>query len=322
MPPARTQGAHVVEMQRRRLLSALSEVLADEGLEGASAGRVCARAGMSRRTFYELFADREGCLLAALEDAIERVGACVMPAFVGGGSWRERVRGALVALLEAFERQPALARLCMVEAPKGGVAVVECHRRSVGLLVAAVDEGRRELGDGVEPLPLCAEATVGGVLAVVHARLVQREPGALVELVGPLMSMIVHPYLGVAAARAELELPVPAAQNVGLESLAREHAPDPFRDLRVRITFRTARVLETIGENPGANNRQIGEGAGIADQGQVSKLLHRLDNCGLVVNRAPAQPNGRSNVWRLTERGRTVLAAIGEGGRNRARRTL
>ena len=55
------QGAHVIEMQRRRLTHAVVEVVGEHGLEAATVGRVCEQAGVSRRTFYELFGDREEC---------------------------------------------------------------------------------------------------------------------------------------------------------------------------------------------------------------------------------------------------------------------
>ncbi len=59
-------------MQRRRLLLAFGEVASTSGLEAATVGRVCEQAAVSRRTFYELFSDREDCLLAAFHQAVER----------------------------------------------------------------------------------------------------------------------------------------------------------------------------------------------------------------------------------------------------------
>ena len=86
------QGGHVIEMQRRRLLLAIGEMVAEEGLESASVGRVCKRAGVSRRTFYELFEDREACLLAAFDQAIESIAASVLPAYESEAKWGARMR--------------------------------------------------------------------------------------------------------------------------------------------------------------------------------------------------------------------------------------
>ncbi len=66
-------GGQVAEMQRRRLLLAVGEVVGEHGVVGLTVGRVCQQAGVSRRTFYEQFTDGEACLLAALDAQLERL---------------------------------------------------------------------------------------------------------------------------------------------------------------------------------------------------------------------------------------------------------
>ncbi len=75
----------------------------------------------------------------------------------------------------------------------------------------------------------------------------------------------------------------------------------------MRLTYRTALVLERVAQNPGASNRVIGERAEVYDQGQISKLLGRLERIGLLVNTGAGQPEGEPNVWRLTELGERVV---------------
>src|SRR5271156_3460353 len=65
---------HVSEIQRMRILAAMAEVASERGAGSVTVAHVVGRAGVSRRTFYDLFADREECFLAAFEDAIGRVG--------------------------------------------------------------------------------------------------------------------------------------------------------------------------------------------------------------------------------------------------------
>jgi AcrR family transcriptional regulator len=313
------QGAHVLEMQRRRLLLAITEVVAEEGLESAGVGRVCARAGVSRRTFYDLFGDGEACFLAAFERAVERLSGRAARACARERRWCERVRSALGSLLECLQEEPALARLCVVETLKGGPEVLAHRRRVIEQLIAAVDEGRGESKTGTAPSPLAAESTVGGVIAVIHARLLERDPRPLGELARPLMSMIVHPYLGAAAARRELGRPAGAHREGHGEGVhgrpGRERtAPDPFRDLPLRFTYRTARVLEAIAAHPGASNRQIGQAAGVSDQGQMSKLLARLERHGLIENRGSGHARGEANAWRPTARGESVRHALAVNG--------
>jgi AcrR family transcriptional regulator len=305
------EGGHVVEMQRRRLLSAMVEVLPEHGFEGAGVGRVCEQAGVSRRTFYDLFEDREACFLAAFELALQQIGEKVIPQYARKGRWHERIRGGLAALLECFDDHPELAWLCTVETLKGGSPVLERRRRLLGALIAAVDEGR-EHARSAHTSSLIAESTVGGAVAVIHARLVEHDRRSLVGLLNPLMSMIVHPYLGSAASRRELDRPlrIPEAASAS-NGQVRPPARDPFKNLSIRITFRTARVLATIAERPGASNRELAMAAGVVDQGQMSKLLRRLQAAALIENHGEGQTKGQTNAWQLTIRGCGVLQVIG-----------
>jgi AcrR family transcriptional regulator len=312
------EGGNIVEMQRRRLLLAIGEVVAVDGLEGASVGRVCKHAGMSRRTFYELFEDRDACFLAALEVTVERIAQSVVGAYGREGSaekprsWRERVRAALTVLLEQLDSESGVARLCLVEALKAGPEALEYRRRVLDDLSGVIDAGRREAKRGtVELASLTAESTVGGVLAVLHARVLARDPRPLVELLNPLMSMIVHPYLGAAAARRELEMAVPQSDaRVAGRVAPNGVGADPFRDLPIRFTYRTARVMSAVASHPGINNREVGEVAGVHDQGQMSKLLRRLQRNGLIDNHRSEQARGEPNAWTLTDRGHAVHTAI------------
>ncbi len=302
-------------MQRRRLLLAFTEVLAEYGLEDAGVGRVCKRAGVSRRTFYDLFEDREACFLAVLDSAIGHICKSVLPVYAREARtqrarrWRERTRGALAVLLELFDEDPALARVCLVEALKAGSAVSEFRRRALDALASAVDEGRQEAKVSVEPSPLTAQSTVGGAISVLHSRILEGHPAPLTDLLNPLMSMIVHPYLGPAAARRELDRPALRAKPVR-DGHKPKSTRDPFKDLPIRLTFRTARVLAAIGAQPGASNRQIADTAGIADQGQISRLLNRLEGFNLIENHGQGHTKGEPNAWTLTTRGQGIHDAI------------
>jgi AcrR family transcriptional regulator len=290
-----------------RILVAMAEVAADMGAGSVTVAHVVSRAGVSRRTFYDLFADREDCFLAAFEDAIGRVSTLMVEAYAGGGSWRERIRAALWVLLRWLDEDPAMARVCVVESLAAGPRVLE--RRAVVLraLVAAVDEGRGDIPRrGTQPPPLTAEGVVGAVLSVIHTRL--SEPGAtmpLTGLLGELMGVVVLPYLGQAAAQKELHKPAPSLLTTT------SHGPrDPLDGLGMRITYRTVRVLMTIAEHPDASNRTVAAQAGIADQGQVSKLLARLEHLGLIENHGAGPVKGAPNAWQLTPRGERVQQAI------------
>ncbi len=303
------QGAHVIEMQRRRLLLAFTEVLTEGGIEGASVGSICKRAGVSRRTFYEIFEDREACFIAAFEQALERVAARVVPAYERECKWNDRVRAGLSTLLEQLDAEPGLARLCVVETLRAGPQVSARRKHTVELLATAIDEGRSEAKLGNELPSLTAHGVVGGALSVIHGRLLEGGCQPLVELLGPLMGMIVHPYLGAGAARRELDRPPPKAHTKAAGAPS-----DPFKDLPIRFTYRTALVLATIANEGGQgsypSNRHIADTAGISDEGQTSRLLGRLQHAGLIENHGEGQAKGEPNAWTLTERGNAVHLAL------------
>jgi AcrR family transcriptional regulator len=293
-------------IQRARILSAMAEVVAEQGLAAATVAAVVARAGVSRRTFYELFADREECFLAAFDHAAGLAAAVVLPEYERSGVWRERIRAGLAAFLEFLDEEPNMGALCVVHSLGGGPAAMERRARIVEGLIAVVNEGEASGAHRSAPTaPLTAEGVVGAVLAVIHARLVVPTGRPMVELLGPLMNMIVLPYQGVAAANRELARPAPKAPV-----RPRRPAGDPLKDLDMRLTYRTVRVLIAIASVPGSSNREVGAAAGIADQGQISKLLQRLTSLGLIENTGAGHARGEANAWQLTGRGQEVERTI------------
>ncbi|HEY5045108.1 MAG TPA: TetR family transcriptional regulator [Solirubrobacteraceae bacterium] len=314
--------AQVSEVQRRRVLAAMTEAVVEQGASSTTVGHIVARAGVSRRTFYELFEDREDCFLAAFDDAIAHATAVVLPAYEGERVWRERIRAALAALLELFDEEPALARLCVVEALGAGSRALERRARVLDTLIDVVDRGSAEAKGERKPPRLAAEGLVGAVLALIHARLLGDDAAAaganskssaatapFTDLLNPMMSMIVLPYLGTAAARKELARSAPAPQP---DRAVRTRRPgDPLEGLGMRLTYRTLRVLAAIADHPRASNREIADRAEVADQGQISKLLSRLQSLGLIHNHGAGQPSGASNAWSLTPRGEEIHLALG-----------
>jgi AcrR family transcriptional regulator len=294
----------VSDIQRARMLTAMAEVASEHGGGNVTVAHIVKRAGLSRRTFYEQFSDREECFLAAFDGAIERIAARVRPAYEQHERWRDRMRASLQSLLGFLDEEPSVGYLVIVYALGAGQAALERRQRALVRVIAAVDEGRRESKPGSESFPLTAEGVVGAVFSVIHARLLQEWHPPLVELTNQLTAMIALPYLGPAAARRELARPVPERPRLASAGLA------SLRDLEMRLTYRTMRVLLAIGSQPGASNRQVADAADIHDQGQVSKLLRRLEDLGLIRNAGEPRGKGEANAWTLTEQGASVREAI------------
>jgi hypothetical protein len=201
--------------------------------------------------------------------------------------------------------------LLVVDALKAGPRVQRRRAEILRQLAESLQRGGAEAGSGRELLPLTGEGIVGAVLGVVHTRLLSGRPGVMLELSNPLMAMIVLPYLGPGAAQKELERPIPeltgaSKRNGKSAASSSSSANDLLQELPMRLTYRTLRVLSVIAEQPGASNRVVGGAAGISDQGQISKLLRRLQKLGLIENSGQGQPHGESNAWGLTGRGEEV----------------
>ncbi len=304
----------VSAIQRSRMVLALVEVARERGVTQASVAHIVARAGVSRRTFYELFEDREDCFLAAFEHALARAAEVVLPAYGAQGGWRERVRAGLTALLGFLDEEPGLGGLLVVDSLSAGPRALERRTEVIDGLIAVVDAGRAQSRTAGDNPPLAAEGVVGAVFSVIHARMLRLrttdgrnshnggEP--FLGLLNQLMGMIVMPYLGTAAARRELAREAPAARVV------QRVTGDPLRELDMRLTYRTIRVLVAIAAKPGASNRRIAETAGVTDQGQISKLLTRLEHLGLIQNTGEGPSKGEPNSWTLTATGVQVEHAI------------
>jgi AcrR family transcriptional regulator len=286
------------------MLSSAVQVVSEGGYGRMSVARITSRAGVSRRTFYDLFDNREDCFLAVFDEAITEMSELASTAFARESTWREGVRAALAALLGFCDERPELGLLVVVEALGGGPRVLERRAKVIAILSDAIDAGRAVAGQRREAPPLTAEGIVGAILGLLHARLREDGPAQLVGLLNPLMAMVVAPYLGHSAAARELDRPSPPRVTRAPKAI------DPLAGLNMRITYRTFLVLSSISEWPGASNRQVAAAAEVADQGQISRLLARLEGLGLIANSGGAQPNGEPNAWKLTPRGQDVQRAI------------
>jgi AcrR family transcriptional regulator/DNA-binding MarR family transcriptional regulator len=287
----------VEEIERTRILRAMTEAVARGDVHSVTVAQVLARAGVSRARFDEEFGDLEGCFLAAFEWGVRRGRAVMAEAFAGESTWADRIRAALAALLLELEQEPTLARLWIVHSLGGGPRVLRRRAAVIAALCEYVDRGRAGDIARMEPPKLTAEGVVGGVLAILQAGLLAEDPEPLTELQGQLMHLILLPYLGAATAARELRRPVSSPRK------PRRSGRAAVQRTGGTLTDRTARVLAAIAECPGASNREISEWAGIVDQGQISRLLSRLESLGLVVNVGGRGQGGAPNAWTLTPRG-------------------
>jgi AcrR family transcriptional regulator len=301
------EGGHVEEPERTRILRSMAEVVSERDIHSVTAKDVAARAGISRAVFDAEFSDLEGCFVEAFELGVRRGRSALAAAYSEAPSWVDGIRAGLVALLSMLDEEPALARLWIVYSLGSGPRVQRRRADVIAALCELVDRGRRESIARSELPAVTAEGVVGGVLAIIQARLLSEEAEPLADLLGQLMSLILLPYLGSAAAKRELKRP--ALRGVATQLGGRS----AVEGIGMRLTYRTACVLRAIAEHPGASNREVAERAGVVDQGQISKLLSRLENLGLIVNVGRGGFRGAPNAWTLTPRGEQVEHRVRHG---------
>ncbi|MGV1049160.1 MAG: TetR/AcrR family transcriptional regulator [Solirubrobacterales bacterium] len=186
------------------MLKAASEL----GYRGTNVQDVIDRAGVSRPTFYEHFANKEDCFLAAFDTSAERLKDKMAAAFNRGGDvWRDRLRFGMEALLHFASSEPDTARTLIVEARAGSAAAVKRRVELLDDLATCLDSQARELLPfGRSFSPITATGIVGGVEALLYARLCKGEYAELESLLPSLMYFVVLPYEGHEAAGEELAL--------------------------------------------------------------------------------------------------------------------
>lgn len=166
-----TVTAHTGSGHRERLVDAMADLLAERGYSSVTVAEIVARARVSKRTFYEQFAEREDCFLATYvalaEQPLARITAAASDPEIADGALTEQVGRAVGAYLEAMAERPTLTRALLTEiatvGPRGRAVRREVLHRFAAQLVALADEARA-VHAGVAPLsPTLALGLVGGI---------------------------------------------------------------------------------------------------------------------------------------------------------------
>lgn len=174
--------AVVHEVQRGRLLDALAEVLAEQGYLNTTVHKILKRAGISRRTFYEIFTDKENCFLAAYEEVADHVVMLVQRACRASGTPEARVEASLRAMLEFAEREPQAARMAIVEVLAAGEKARKRRAKTMDQLTNLAADALEERCDSREEALLRARVLTGGVHEMVYDSLARGKVAGISEL--------------------------------------------------------------------------------------------------------------------------------------------
>ena len=122
----------VVSSQRARLLAAMATVVAEKGYAATTVADVVSTAGVSRSTFYELFASKEACFLDAYNQGVEDLISAVRKAVhEGDGDWRAQLRAGIRAYLAQLARMDHFARMYIDEIHAVGAAALAARAEAL-----------------------------------------------------------------------------------------------------------------------------------------------------------------------------------------------
>lgn len=193
----------VAQSQRARILDALVTSIGERGYQETRVADLIARSGVSRKTFYEHFADKEECFLAAYDACVAELMSAVTIAYEQEEEWIDAIRAALRAFLGFLAEHPDLTRLCIVDVHAVGERAITRRDAAIRGFYYFLDAGR---ADAPRALPgLTAEAVTGGMYEIVYSRVVRGTTEELPRLLPELMYWTVMPFLGHERALAEME---------------------------------------------------------------------------------------------------------------------
>jgi AcrR family transcriptional regulator len=180
----------VAASQRGRLLLAMAAAVAEKGYARTAVADVIERARVSRRSFYEHFANKEECFLAAYDEGVTWLLDSIAHAVADAGDdVVETATAGARAYVELLAANPDFARTFLVEVQGAGPAALarraEVHRR----FADQIADTFAAIAPGTQLPPYASRAAVGAVNEVVTEALVTRGADALPELAGAIMDI-------------------------------------------------------------------------------------------------------------------------------------
>lgn len=205
-----TKGA-VVENQRQRMIRAVPFAVFEKGFVSLTVEDIASRAGVSRRTFYENFRDKEDCFVTAYRQHAQELIAVVGGAAAAGNDWHDRTRFGLRAMLRHLAERPELAYAAVIEVNAAGPVALAARDESVALLAALI--GDDAFVTAPDPAPRLLLRTIGGsILQLIYGSVLAGRGRELEELLPTIMYMVLVAQDGPADAASRAGL-VPAGSG-------------------------------------------------------------------------------------------------------------
>jgi AcrR family transcriptional regulator len=200
LPAVLPRGRHaapravVRETQRARMLAAMVQAVAEKGYARVAVADVIERAGVSRQTFYEQFANKEECFLAAYDAGVDRLLARIDEALAElAPDWLAAARRAVEAYLEAMAASPGFARAFLIEVLGAGPQALTrrdaVQERFAAQLAAIHRRARADIPEIPALAPHTFRAAVGAAGELVTAHVLEHGAATLPELTDAILDV-------------------------------------------------------------------------------------------------------------------------------------
>lgn len=189
--------------QLERILDAVLDVASLAGYAPMTVEEIIGTAGVSRRTFYDHFKNKDEAFMATVETVSGKLVTRLRQTIDASDTFADAVRSGLGALLRFFADEPRYADLLVVEVLAAGVDGIAARNRVLKAFADMIDGAAERHPPDRQPSPLAVETIIGGIYEVVFARVLQGQTAELPALLPDLAHALMAPYLGDAAAKRE-----------------------------------------------------------------------------------------------------------------------
>jgi AcrR family transcriptional regulator len=190
LPPGRANTRAAVRAnQRERLLAAMVATCAEKGYEATRVADLVALSGVSRKAFYQHFADKHDCFIATLEEILTVTMAVTASRLAPEGDWSERTLRAVQAFLELLVDQPAAGRLCMVEAYAAGPEAIARVDSALSGFQTMAQQHFLDMPERAGMPEDMTWALIGGLRKIAHTRLYRGTERELLDVLPDLVAL-------------------------------------------------------------------------------------------------------------------------------------
>jgi AcrR family transcriptional regulator len=180
----------VIVSQRQKILEAMAGCCAEKTFAATTIADIVAGAGVSRRTFYKLFANKRGCFEAAINFFADEFAEIVDKVRSGEGPWSDKVRAGISTFLDLLASKPAFANLALVEAiAVDPLLAGRCWDPVLDALANGPDRENSRSTDA-------ARAAIGTGQVLIAQRMAAGKADRLDDLLPDLVYIALTPFVG------------------------------------------------------------------------------------------------------------------------------